>query len=157
MSSEEQSIKARDIFGVKVAEAEEAGRFLGTRGDDYDDAEHNPFVVFLRKALAKVIDTTEGMDSVRWTPGLWPSYEICADEASALVGGDEKATCAILCGAAALHEMPKASPADRAVWARAEFDRKYGDLDDLLGELSPSAGGKDGGNIPASSDDGVAS
>jgi len=133
VSSEEQSIKARDLFGRKVLD--DAQQFMSEFDADFDEAEQNPFVEFLRDSLSKVSDSTEVAESVRWSPGLWPRYEICAEEAGTIVGNDTKAAQAILCGAAALHEMPKGAPQQRAEWAQAEFDRKYGDLDDLLGDL----------------------
>jgi transcriptional regulator with XRE-family HTH domain len=134
VSSEQQSIKARDLFGKKVLG--DAQKFLSEFDDDFDEAEHNPFVRFLRDRLSKIDASTDLAESVRWPPGLWPSYQICTEEAASVVGNDSKAAQAILCGVAALHEMPKGSPELRAEWARAEFDREYGDLDDLLGELA---------------------
>ena len=71
---------------------------------------------------------------VQWPHGLWPSYEICAEQATALVGDDDKAVQAILCGAAPLRDMPKGGQSEKAAWARAEFDRKYGDLADEFGD-----------------------
>jgi len=95
---------------------------------DYDEAEHNPFVSFLREALSKATKSPEAVESIRWTPGLWPDYEICKEEAASIVGNDARAAQAILFGWAALHEMPKGSPEQRAEWARAESDRKLPDL-----------------------------
>jgi transcriptional regulator with XRE-family HTH domain len=133
VSSEEQSIKARDLFGRKVLD--DAQQFMSELDTGFDEAEQNPFVQFLRDSLSKASEANEVAGSVRWSPGLWPSYEICAEEAATIVGNDPKAAHAILCGAAALHEMPKGPPQQRAEWALAEFDRKYGTLDDLLGDL----------------------
>jgi transcriptional regulator with XRE-family HTH domain len=136
--SEEGSIEARDLFGEKVLE--DAGQFRGSLGADFDDAEHNPFVTFLRDSLSRVSNSPKMAESVRWPPGLWPSYEICTEEAARIVGNDAKAARAILCGAAALHEMPKGSQQQRADWAQAELDRKFGDFDDLLGDsAAPSS------------------
>ncbi len=134
VSSEEQSIKARDLFGKRVLD--DAQQFMSELNDDFDEAEHNPFVTFLRDSLSKIDTSTELAESVRWAPGLWPSYQICSEEVASIVGNDAKAAQSIVCGAAALHEMPKGPPEQRADWARAEFDRKYGDLDDLLGDLA---------------------
>jgi transcriptional regulator with XRE-family HTH domain len=133
VSSEEQSIKARDLFGKKVLDS---AQFMSELSDDFDEAEHNPFVTFLRNSLSNISTSTELADSVRWAPGLWPSYQICSEEALSVVGNDTSAAHAIVCGAAALHEMPKGPPEQRAEWARAEFDRKYGDLDDLLSDFT---------------------
>jgi transcriptional regulator with XRE-family HTH domain len=132
VSSEEQSIEARDLFGKKVLD--DAQIFMSELNDDFDEAEQNPFVTFLRNSLSKINTSTELAESVQWTPGLWPSYKICSEEAANVVGNDTTATLAILCGAAALHEMPKGSPEQRAEWARAEFDRKFGVFDDLFGD-----------------------
>lgn len=142
IKSEEQSIKARDLFGKKVLDDEQ--HFMSELDADYDEAEQNPFVVFLRDTLAKLGKPPGVAESVRWAHGLWPHYEICNEEAAKIVGEDATAAHAIVCGAAALHEMPKGSPEQRAEWARAEFDRKYGDLDDLLGDLTslPTADGQ---------------
>jgi transcriptional regulator with XRE-family HTH domain len=134
VSSEEQSIEARDLFGEKVLEAQQL--FTNELDEDFDEATQNPFVSFLREALAKASKSPEAAESVSWTPGLWPSYEICTEEAANLVGNDAGAAGAIVCGAAALHEMPKGSPEKRAEWARAEFDRKF---EGWLG-LSPADG-----------------
>lgn len=132
VSSEEQSIKDRDLFGEKFFES--AHLFLGDLDDDYDQAEQNPFVTFLRSNLENVSNSSEAAESIHWSPGLWPRYEICADEAAAIVGDDPKAAHAIICGAAPLHEVPKGTPEQRAQWARGEFERKYGGLlEDLLG------------------------
>jgi transcriptional regulator with XRE-family HTH domain len=133
VSSEEHSIKARDLFGRKVLEDRQ--QFMSELDTDFDEAEQNPFVEFLRDSLSKVSDSNELAGSVRWSPGLWPSYEICAEEAATIVGNDAKAARAILCGAAALHEMPKGTPEQRLEWAQGEFDRKDRDFDDLLGNL----------------------
>lgn len=146
LDCEERSIAARDLFGTIVAEN------VGGP-DDWDEGEGNPFARFLSDAVAEISGSAE---AVRWTPGLWPSYEICADEAAAIVGGDATATRAILSGAAALHDMPKAPPAERAEWARAEFDSKYGYLDELLDEFRDPPQDKQGNSGPANSDDGAA-
>jgi hypothetical protein len=158
ISREEQSIKARDLFGTKVDQY--ADQFENGYDDEYDKAKDNPFAVFLQNALAKVSNSHKGPKPVRWLPFLCPSYEICAEEAAAIVGGDTKAAQAILCGEAALHEMPKGSPAERAKWARAEWERKFKDsgLYDLFvrdGLIEPSAADDDNGN-PTESNKGVA-
>jgi hypothetical protein len=94
----------------------------------------------LRENLAKVVNS-DAAESLRWPPGLWPSYDICTEEAAKIVANDAKAARAIVCGAAALHEMPKGSPQQKADWARAEYDRKYGDPDEDAGLIF---GGRDG-------------
>ncbi len=109
--SEEQSIKARDLFGREVT---------GDLDADYKEAEQNPFAAFLRDSLARVSKSPELVEWTSWAPGLSPSYAICWDEAAELVGGDEDAALAILDGWASLHEMPKGTPEQRAEWARAK-------------------------------------
>jgi hypothetical protein len=134
VESAEQSIEARDLFGQKIIE----DGFVDGFTPDYE-GKHNPFVTFLRDSLARVSSSPEAAKSVRWTPGLWPSYEICTEEAGSIVGGDARAARAIVCGAAALHDMPKGSPEQRAEWARAELDRFERDLDDFLSFMSRHA------------------
>src|SRR5215469_7903967 len=46
VSSEERSIKARDLFGGKVLD--DAQQFMSELDADFDEAEQNPFVKFLR-------------------------------------------------------------------------------------------------------------
>lgn len=124
--SAERSIEARDLFGQKIIE----DGFVDGFTPDYE-GKHNPFVTFLRDSLARVSSSPEAAKSVRWNPVLWPSYEICIEEAGSIVGGDARAARAIVCGAAALHDMPKGSPEQRAEWAQAEFDKWEHDLDDF--------------------------
>jgi transcriptional regulator with XRE-family HTH domain len=138
VGSEEQSIKARDLFGKKVLD--DAQQFMSELNTDFDEAMQNPFVMFLRDSLSKIDTSAKLAESVEWSPGLGPHYEICTDEAAAIVGSDPTAAHAIVCGDAALHEMPKGSPQQRAEWALAEFHRKYGDLGDLFGDLVATSG-----------------
>jgi len=133
LDAEEDSIEVRDLFGTKVLES--AGQFIGDYSDDFDEAKDNPFVSHIRGALAALGATDEDVEAVKWTPGLWPHYHICAEQAGRIVGGDVDAVRAILFGSAALHEMPKAAPEERAAWARAEHDRKFGDLEAFLGDI----------------------
>jgi transcriptional regulator with XRE-family HTH domain len=133
-TSEKKSIEARDLFGTKVIQ--DSDQFLGEIRD-YEEAEHNPFVTFLRSALSDVGASQIEPETMTWLPGRSPEYEICRAEAAVLVDGDEKATQAILWGYAPLHEMPKGSPTERAEWARSIYDQYCGDLESLLGDLSP--------------------
>jgi len=120
VSSEERSIATLDLFGTKVAD--DAQQFMSDVDANFDESEQNPFVTFLRDALARVSTSPEAAKSVRWTPGLWPSYAICTEEAADIVGNDAEAARAIVCGAAALHDMPKGSPGERAQWARGALE-----------------------------------
>ena len=118
LTSEQLSIDAQDLNGRMVAKPIE--------DPDWNEWEGNPFAEFLSKALTQA----SGSDQrVLWSADGSPYYFICRDEAAAIVGGDVKATEAILHGRAALHEMPpevrKSSPADRAEWARREVSSKY--------------------------------
>ena len=70
VSSEEQSIKARDLFGRKVLEDRQ--QFMSELDADFDEAEQNPFVAFLRDSLSNVSGSNELAGSVWWSPGLWP-------------------------------------------------------------------------------------
>lgn len=134
LATEKRSIQKRDLFGLAVTR--NAGPLLNYADDEYDESEHNPFAAFLSKALSTVRKTHENSEPVRFHPGRCPEYAICAEEAAAIVGGDAEAVKAILRGAAALHEMPKDSPAEeRAAWARAEYDREYGDFDRMIAEF----------------------
>lgn len=132
VSSEERSIKKRDLFAACVLE--DADRFRRDLDDEFDEEVHNPFVVYLRNALESIGASEDEVDALKWSPSNWPRYKICADQAKRIVGNDAQAVQAILSGTAALHEMPKASPEERAAWARAEEERKIGDLDAWLEE-----------------------
>jgi hypothetical protein len=140
LDGEKKSIRARDLFGETALED------VGVIAADfeYDEAEDNPFVTYLRDSLAKVSNSPEVAKSVSWWPGFGPSYEICTEEASSIVGGDTKAARAIVSGDAALHEMPKAySPEQRAEWARGRELKELNieDIEDRAQESqSPDTG-----------------
>src|SRR5262249_51929001 len=101
MDSEQRSIEKRDLFATLVAE-EVGTPYTRSDDDDWDEGKQNPFAVFLRDTLAKVCGP-EASQSFRWYPRLSPEYQICAEEASNIVGGDLDATSAILSGRAPLH------------------------------------------------------
>ncbi|RNJ50932.1 helix-turn-helix domain-containing protein [Methylocystis hirsuta] len=149
LECERRSIEAHDLFGSIVTDNVNVGAHYA---EGWDEGESNSLTVFLKASLADVSDSAT---FEHWQPGLWPRYEICAEEAAKVVGGDAKATRAILDGAAALHEMPKASPQERAEWSRAEFDRKYGDLDCLTDDLIDPSLTKVGGGESAASNEGT--
>jgi transcriptional regulator with XRE-family HTH domain len=131
VSSEEASISARDFFGVKVAADEP--HFWSEFDDNFDNSKQNPFVAFLREALATVSNPAVA-ETLSWGPDDSPDYKICAEEAATIVGNDSSAADTILRGNAALHEMPKGlSPAQRAEWARNEDKRKYNEFLESLG------------------------
>jgi transcriptional regulator with XRE-family HTH domain len=116
LGSEESSIENRDLFGKISADGPATWWY---------EKEGSPFAGDLGLALARVCADA---GPVEWKPGSTPSYRICGEQAAALVGDDEEAVNAILCGAAALHEMPphirKSSPSERAQWARSELRRQ---------------------------------
>jgi transcriptional regulator with XRE-family HTH domain len=124
---EARSIKARDLFGMIVAEK------VGRPDDpNWREDKGNPFASFLNEALG----ASESDEFVRWAADDGPSYAICEEEVAVLVGGDEKAAQAILNGDAALHEIPaeirKSSPEEWAKWASAKLNRRNGSLEDLI-------------------------
>jgi transcriptional regulator with XRE-family HTH domain len=127
VGSEEKSIRAQDLFGTKVME--DAQQFMNEFDEDYEEADNNPFVSFLRDTLSRISNATDQAASVSCSPSSC-RYRICAAEAADFVGSDPQAITAILLGVVALHELPNCSPEDRGEWAKAEFDRKFPD-DDL--------------------------
>ncbi len=132
LDAEEKSINARDLFGTRVLKS--AGQFLNDYPEDFDEDTDNPFVGYLRSIMAALGASDEDVEAVEWTSWSGPNYRICAEQAKQLVGGDDAAANAILQGVAALHEMPKGSPGERATWARAQQDAwlVYWGLDELL-------------------------
>jgi transcriptional regulator with XRE-family HTH domain len=138
-SREEESITARDLFGNEV---------VGKVGlDGYEHAKQNPFVMFLRDNLAKASNSLALAESLEWDPKGWPDYNICIDEAAAIVGNDPGAMKAIWDGYVALHEMPedKRSPKDIAAWVREEDERQGAKdrrlIEELKGRLQKSQEG----------------
>jgi len=137
LSAEQKSIEARDLFGAEVFK--NAPRFQRSFGDDFDEATHNPFAVFLRAALEAVGASAEEVEAVQWDGEWFPNYQICTEQAELVVGRDEEAVLAILTGFAALHEMPKGSPEERAEWARVQQDKLRSRLDEIDGEMVDAA------------------
>jgi transcriptional regulator with XRE-family HTH domain len=127
---EHRSIESRDLFGATVTSSDDV---IGDYAEDWDEAESNPFSVFLKLALRDVSDKAT-FD--RWSPNIWPTYRICNDEALQLTGGDEEAAKAIQAGAAPLHERPKTTTtAEFAAWARAGNNRAESAAAELLSSL----------------------
>jgi transcriptional regulator with XRE-family HTH domain len=117
---ERASIAARDLFGRKIAGG--GRQFMIGYLESYEEAEHNPFAAFLNEALEAVGPSGRpdgNLNPVCCSRLGEPSYSICYEEAADIVGGDEAAAYAIVYGRAALHEMPKGTPEQRAEWARA--------------------------------------
>jgi transcriptional regulator with XRE-family HTH domain len=120
LDEEKTSIEQRDLFGSVYDRGypPEGYEFLSC-------LENNHFADALTNALKAVLPESK---QVEWEPRDWgygrPNYRICAEEAGALVGGDQEAVERILSGAVALYEMPseirKASPAERAKWVLSE-------------------------------------
>lgn len=129
LKAEQRSIESRDLFGSIVVDAET----LGVWDSEWDEETDNPFAAFLSAALAGIFESAE---AVRWPPYSEPSYAICEEEVTALVGDDADAVSAILGGYAALHEMPvevrKSTPAERAKWASTQVPQLSPNIDDLI-------------------------
>ena len=105
---EESSIQKNDIFGRLYKRANNGGSFRYVRG--HDDNADNPFAAFLREELKALKDalSEEGRRAIRsnfagWHPDVWssPGYQICLDEAVAIVGSDKEAVRAVLSECAA--------------------------------------------------------
>lgn len=116
---EQRSIDRNDVFGEVVNNADMR---VGLSWPD-DISESNPFVVFLKNALAQVGSAADKLDS--WSSTDTPDYQICAKEAAKIVGEDEGAVALILRGAVGLHEMPKellraGTPEARGAWVHEQ-------------------------------------
>ena len=139
VGSEQDSITARDLFAERVLDEPDLFTSLDR---NFEEASDNPFVAHLKRALELVGASDDEVSSVWWHPHSWPKYEICSDQAEQIVGSNAGAVNAILLGAAALHEMPKAAREERAAWAIGEYRRKFGDLDDSIEDLLSSGVGR---------------
>ncbi|MEI7432041.1 MAG: helix-turn-helix transcriptional regulator [Betaproteobacteria bacterium] len=132
---EEDSIEQRDIFGL-VAERLNDEDIGTTYPDDFEAELHNPFVSYIREAMANIGCPSQEIESVKWNPHSRPRYRICIEEALKIVGGDEKAANHILDGTALIHTMPKKlTPQERAKWAHNESARVDAELDALFDDL----------------------
>jgi transcriptional regulator with XRE-family HTH domain len=140
---EDDSIQQDDIFGRLYEGANNRRSFRYVR--DFDNNVDNPFAAFLKEELRNLKDAApEGSAKpVRasfagWHPDIWstPCYQICLDEAAAMVGSDIEAVRAVLSGNAALHEIPKdlksSSPEKLGEWAKAKAKENETQLLDLL-------------------------
>jgi transcriptional regulator with XRE-family HTH domain len=131
---EDQSIKTRDLFGEVVDEAP-----IHDGSESYENFEQNPFALFVKEEAQKV---SQDIEIFGWSSYSGPDYAICADEALAIVGGDEKAADDILCGRAPLNELPKelrgtnADLVKRAEWAKEKAKEQMLKLHDLFPELA---------------------
>ena len=111
MAAEEGSIRARDLFGLKIADEH--------LRDEYEDSEQNPFAWFLASLAADLGDLAE---FEHWSP-YWdgPGYTLGQDEAERLTGGNAAAAREIVHGYAPLHELTReireAGPEAIAEWA----------------------------------------
>lgn len=143
MCCESDSIQQNDIFGRLYEDANIRRSFR--RGRDFDHNVGNQFAVFLTEELKKLqAATPEGSSkSIRatfdgWHPDVWstPQYQICLDEAVAMVGSDEEAVHAVLRGTAPLHEIPKdlkSSTAEKlGEWAKAKAKEHTSQILDQL-------------------------
>ncbi len=131
---EDESIRKRDLFGEVVNEAP-----IHDGNEIYEEYEQNPFALFVKEEAEKV---SPDIKVSGWSSYSGPDYEICSDEALAIVGGDKDAADAILRGAAPLNELPKelrASDADlnmRAEWAKEKALENSKKWDEELAEMA---------------------
>lgn len=129
LDAEQRSISKRDLFGLLSSDE--------ALPADYEPAEDNPWVRFL-KSLADQSGGTTEFDY--WTP-RWNhfAYSVARDDALSLVGGNEEAADHIISGRAQLHELPSAvrEAGSHAVeeWAIEAGERAIDEFEksDLLG------------------------
>ena len=147
-SAEAASINARDLFAKKVLSGNGADEIFDWSPER--DMKENPLASHLRDLLSGVVASRKGATEdgtpdepadeewfvdahfYHWGATDAPNYYVCDEDVRASVGGDEKATEAIIWGCAALHEMPrdiqKAGPAEKASWACEEWGRSESDI-----------------------------
>jgi len=136
MWQERESIKSRDLFGIKFGDGDYDPAFK----EDYDENTENPFTIFLSDLATELGDLAEFDE---WSAAGSPDYTVCPGEAAKLVGGDEKTAREILVGNVALHEMPKKlkekeATEERAEWVRLQAKEKRKRFDDAFPGLSDS-------------------
>ena len=136
------SIKRRDLFALP----NQGGDVFGVQYDqNYDYGTDNPFVNFLRDALAKVVpqndDTKFRLAEVDdLYPGYLPAYHVCRDEALNIVRNNAKAARGILTGVVPLHEMAKelsgqATPERREAWALERVQKADQEIAERIANL----------------------
>jgi transcriptional regulator with XRE-family HTH domain len=122
LDEEKASIEERDLFGS--VDGQDFGLLDWENYGSLVCLEDNRFADDLSYMLEAVRPEPE---PVRWERGGAPNYRICAEEAAALVGGDQEAVECILSGEVALREMLRevrgSSPAERAKWVLSESQR----------------------------------
>ncbi|GFZ98746.1 hypothetical protein GCM10010923_03710 [Blastomonas marina] len=129
MVAEEGSIRARDLFGLKIADEH--------LREEYEDSEQNPFARFLASLAADLGDLAE---FEHWSP-YWdgPGYTLGQNEAERLTGGNAAAAGEIVHGYAPLHELPReireAGPKAIAEWATEAGNKTRETWKGLLDEL----------------------
>jgi hypothetical protein len=119
IAAESRSINSHDIFGMCFSEDDFSDGYFDVSDED------NPFAAFLAK-LADEIDDVARFES--FSPIDYPDFEVCRNEALAMVGGDATLAERILSGVVDLYEMPKelrgffGNVESRAAWVRAQAD-----------------------------------
>jgi transcriptional regulator with XRE-family HTH domain len=137
LDAEVQSISTRDILGARLPD----NLFVGSDaiGPNYDESEHNPFVLSL-KAEAKrcggvaVIERFDRDDT---------TFHVCGKDALELSGGDAKLAHSILSGCVVLHKMPRelfsSDAADKRIaWLREQEQAYHDVLVEALGMDVPA-------------------
>lgn len=133
IGAEEDSIGAHDLLAETVDHAS-FWKFFGRR-DDYEQAEHNPFVLSLREEA-----TDPGIAKIDYFLGMDCDFRICRKDAVRIADGDLELAEGILCGHVLIHEMPTAlmddtATAERLVWLRERAAEGKARSDKLLEEL----------------------
>lgn len=118
LNAERQSVEKNDVFG-KLIDGDGYESYLP---DEYDEAEQNPFAVFLN-GLTKELDDLATF--ANWDPDYSPEYTVCRAKAVEYVAGDNEAADEILGGNVPLHKLPKelrekGKGEARATWVRNE-------------------------------------
>lgn len=130
---EERSIQKKDILAQRL---EEGDPLAEPHPWDYDGAEQNPFIDFLRRRLTGARPVTEPTDEIYgWSGWFSPGYEICRTEALQYFGGDEEAADALIRGSFAITDIPKDmrdDPVGRTAWARTTAEQVS---DSLLSDM----------------------
>jgi transcriptional regulator with XRE-family HTH domain len=122
------SVERRDFFGELIDREPEF-----TNDSEYEDAEKNPFVIFLQEELDKCGDGEE----LSWFSVTGPPhYRVCIKKAAAFVGNDQDAMNAILNGTVLLNEIPKeirkGLPEQRAEWVKDRAENLRKQLDEAF-------------------------
>ena len=131
--AEERSIEKRDIMANRLPD--DIFWLHDAVDPDYDEGEHNPFVLYLRQA-----SPAAPLASLSRFDRSSTEYEVCREDALKLADGHEDLADSILDGVAMLHDMPRdlldpdAGDA-RTAWLREKWEACRANmlnLDDIL-------------------------